>query len=318
MPVCAICESNFPKTTNKKYCSPECGGEAARRRYRETNHEKQCQVCSKTFLGTGNRAMCSDCRAQGIARKFPEIECQITCRQCDANMGTVIKKRTKTNEVSKTGLCQACRDKNKKAISERMQQHNPMEDTHVREKAKSTRKNRWETDAEFRNSFIARIREGRKNAVYVPQSPEARERARKRMMANNPMKDPAIQQKVKESRRKNGKQMPKGAEHKNWKGNRNRAQTIRTRLYPVWTYPILERAEFKCELCDASRVKLEVHHASHSFQECLLTCLDGADIKALTDSEFEAIIQKVIEAHASIQGVTVCVPCHRRIDKQRH
>lgn len=316
---CTICETNFPSTTNKKYCSPGCVAEAARRRYRQTLHYKKCKVCLHEFQGSGNRTMCTDCRANGIPRNFEDISCELQCRQCNTVMGTVTRKRTeKTNTIQKIALCQDCRQKGKERVAEKMRQHNPMRDPKNRERVRNTIKDRWETDDEFRTRMLERIRAGHKIRKTVVVGPETRAKSSQRMKCDNPMKRPEVVEKNIQTRKHNKKSIPKGSANKNWKGNRTRTHTIRTRLYPVWTYPILERSQFKCEVCDAARVKLEVHHSSQTFHQCLTECLNGADIKSLTYEEFEVIVQKVIEAHKTIEGITVCVPCHRLLDKQRH
>ena len=189
-----------------------------------------------------------------------------------------------------------------------------MHDPEVAARVRQTNRTKFENDPEFR----LKMQEiGRKaGTTYKPvMSEESRLRSSERMINDNPMKRPEVKAVVQSKLQ--GRSVPKGPANGNWKGNRVRAQTIRTRLYPVWTFPHLERAQFKCEECGAKDTRLEVHHESLSFKECLANCLDGADINLLTEVELEAITQLVIKQHEQITGRVVCVPCHRLIDPAR-
>lgn len=57
--ICPICESEFIKTRNRVYCSPECNAEANRRRAKQRYHNKMKNCC--LWCGKSSRlAFCSD------------------------------------------------------------------------------------------------------------------------------------------------------------------------------------------------------------------------------------------------------------------
>ena len=144
-----------------------------------------------------------------------------------------------------------------------------------------------------------------------------------RMKGNkNPMKNEETKEKVSKSLIEgytSGRiKKVTGEKHWFWKGNRERNQVIRTRLYPVWVKPILIRDDFTCQFCFVKNRELEVHHKSKSFNDIVLGILSGRKIAELNNEEFENLIILVIKEHENIDGITCCVNCHKKIDPQRH
>ena len=315
--ICKICSNSFEKTTNKKYCSKQCVAVANNTAYKRRLKEKPCKYCNSIFVGSRLQVICQSCKNTEIKRNFAEIVCSIQCRKCGTVVDSKIKKLTKTNIIDNNVICDDCKKQTSIWRSLHMKQHNPMFKKDVVEKSQRTLKNKFENDTEYREKVISHMRFLGKTYRTV-MTEEQRLLASYRMKTDNPMRNTDIKQKNIETRKRNGQRNPTGKEHRNWKGNRDRAQTIRTRLYKPWIYPILERSSFCCELCNATKTRLEVHHDSMSFAECLSKCLDGRILETLTDEEFEDIIQRMIAEHKTITGITVCVSCHRTIDKKRH
>lgn len=311
---CTICLNEFDKKTTGKYCSPTCTKVAGRLNYAKRLAEKTCDNCNQLYVGSKNSCLCENCKTVKRPKNYKTITANLTCTNCEAVIGTYTKALTRGGDSKPSKVCDKCKEESRRQTSERLKQNNPMHDPQVAQRVGQALKTRFETDPEYREKMQEHARRLGQSYIYV-LTEEQRDRARERMTNNNPMKNPETKAKV-QAKLKGGS-LPKGPAHGNWKGNRERAQTIRTRLYPVWTFPHLEKAQFKCEVCGTKDTKLEVHHESQSFKSCLEECLNGADIKMLTESELERIIQLVINKHDTITGKVVCVPCHRKIDPAR-
>ena len=142
------------------------------------------------------------------------------------------------------------------------------------------------------------------------------------MLISNPMFNKEIVIKAKNTlsaRIKSGEIVYKvGNAHHLWKGNRDRAQTIRTRLYHPWIKPILEHHKFKCCMCgDGGR--LEVHHEKIPFRDIIKCLLPNNSLEELSIDEFELFIETVIKYHIenNVEGKPYCVKCHKKVDKWR-
>lgn len=311
---CTICLNEFDKKTNGKYCSPVCSKAAGRLGYAKRQSEKACDNCSQLYVGSKNSCLCENCKDVKRPKKYQTITANLTCTNCEAVIGTYTKALTRRELSKPSRVCDVCKEESRRQTSERLKQNNPMHDPIVAQRVGQTLKTRFDSDPEYKEKMQEIGRKA--GTTYRPvMTDEHRERSRERMINDNPMKNPETKAKVQS--KLIGRSVPKGPAHGNWKGTRERAQTIRTRLYPAWTFPHLEKAQFKCEVCGTKDTKLEVHHESQSFKSCLEECLNGADIKLLTESDLERIIQLVINKHDTITGKVVCVPCHRKIDPAR-
>jgi len=294
---CVSCGKEFEANTSGKYCSHECFLVVTRNKYVNNTKVKTCKICGEEFQGASKQINCSNCRRLRIDINYEQYTKKILCKYC----GDLVKEVTKNKtmgvfEEERTAVCLNCKEKSREKMSERMK-----------------------TDA---NPSIQKYGRGfhRKDfRVSEDQKLENRKSTSERMRKNNPMKNPEVVQKVFESLKKRLAihPVPKGKENKNWKGNRDRAQTIRTRLYKLWVYPILERDGFKCSMC-FQHGRLEVHHKDKSFKDIVNECTGGKSLEDYTIDEFEDIIEMVIAAHDNIDGITVCVECHRKIDPLRH
>ena len=134
---------------------------------------------------------------------------------------------------------------------------------------------------------------------------------------NNPMKRADVRAKVSASMLKNPRPMKYGREHYLWKGNRDRAQVIRTRLYPLWNKPIMEAADYTCSVCGHRGGRIEVHHESRPFRDILSEQLAGRILNDLSDDDFDLLVDKMLAAHVGATGIVYCVDCHEKKDPRR-
>jgi hypothetical protein len=140
--------------------------------------------------------------------------------------------------------------------------------------------------------------------------------SRKMSGDNNPMKNPEICKRAHETMKKRGNVFPHGPAHKRWKGNRPFDQVCRTRLYKIWTWPIMQRDGFKCTKCNTTGA-LQVHHV-YPMREILQEAFRyyGLEQAPTTDnmSIYETCLEKVLELHKMEHGITLCKKCHGIVD----
>lgn len=257
-------------------------------------------------------------------RKYKTFKQNLICTNCSLTIKTVEKNITRTPivEYKKYKVCDSCKNKSSNRKSENMKKNNPMFNEEIREKVSASMKEKWKTDVEFREAALKMLkRNGIRKIGKTTITDDGRKRISERMKIDNPMFNANTREKVQATNKKKDYSFwPKGEQHWLYKGNRERSQTIRTRLYSKWTFPILEAANFKCERCGVDNVKIEVHHDSESFHNCVTRCSlkYDHDLHLMDESMFELLIQDVIIEHANINGICVCVPCHKIIDNQRH
>ena len=250
-------------------------------------------------MGKYNEQNCESCGNKHIST-LQEVVQAVLCKECGVETGTRTRKLSTGKEASpyRSGnLCDDCRAKTpvKKAESKRGEL-NP----------------NWKG--------------GPSNYKRKPtglSKEELRDRASERMKNNNPMKSPQVVRAACEARSArvaSGDLIYRaGPNHHRWKGNRNRAQAIRTRLYRKWILPILERDDFTCQGCGASNCRLEVHHTEDKFRDILAEALEGRAINELSEDAFEEVIQRVVNLHVNkgIKGITYCKKCHKAYDPLR-
>ncbi len=98
-----------------------------------------------------------------------------------------------------------------------------------------------------------------------------------------------------------------GSRHRDWRGGvagvRHRA---RKRLNQAFVRPVLERDQFRCQMC-RSRRELVVHHM-RAFNE--IVCSIRTRYPDLDD---ESCIAAVIAAHRLQDGITLCRSCHKSL-----
>lgn len=147
----------------------------------------------------------------------------------------------------------------------------------------------------------------------------AKENTRRRMLENNPMHISCIAAKVRETvaRKKASGEwtFKRGVAHKSWKGNRLFNEAVRTRLYPVWTFPIMLRDKFACTRCGCT-TGLQVHHIT-PLREYIAKVRENHGIKRFSEvssDKWEPYIVEVLSLHKTTDGLTVCKDCHSFID----
>jgi hypothetical protein len=291
---CTECQKEFQsKSQRAKYCCEQCFKNATNRgaktNYSKRLSKKNCKICNSEFEGTDKKNTCSNCQGKRLQYKTQKKEVRIVCKKCSKLLKTVQKSDIHQSTTQKGGTCDLCKNESRARASERMKKNNPNPLT------------------------------GRAKPKIIKQT---KDQISQRMKEKNPMFQKEIREKTSKTikeRIQNGEITYKtGKEHHNWKGNRDRAQVIRSRLYKLWTLPIMKRDGFKCCSCQKQGGRLEVHHIDPSFREILKKCLENRDINLLTDDEFECLIEDVIEQHKTCLGITYCVDCHKKIDPCRH
>ena len=58
---CKICEKEFVKITNKKYCSRACIKQSIINEFNKAKNKK-CIYCNNIFIGKGKESLCSECK----------------------------------------------------------------------------------------------------------------------------------------------------------------------------------------------------------------------------------------------------------------
>ena len=199
--------------------------------------------------------------------------------------------------------------KQRKIVSKRMSKNNPMKSLECREKVSKSIKSLYDLGiliSPFTNP---------KNREHGSMSLEARKRLSTNMKIRNPMFNEKVV--TKSVKNREGTVFPKGEKHGNWKGNRDRSQTIRTWLYGDWVFPILERDGFECVMCGVGKCRLEVHHLI-PFSKILKSVLKTRKLNKLSYEEFLIVAKRVISIHIKrVNGLTVCEECHKLLDKKR-
>jgi len=239
--------------------------------------------------------LCEKCKGTKH-NNYKTVEKKIKCPQCNKIYATVKRNATKTKSRIILGKkCEKCKKKNKKKIVDLMKSDN---NPSIKKYGRTVKKKR------LTKKQVSKLNSDR-------------------MKGNkNPMKNEETKEKVSKSLIEgytSGRiKKVTGEKHWFWKGNRERNQVIRTRLYPVWVKPILIRDDFTCQFCFVKNRELEVHHKSKSFNDIVLGILSGRKIAELNNEEFENLIILVIKEHENIDGITCCVNCHKKIDPQRH
>ena len=150
---------------------------------------------------------------------------------------------------------------------------------------------------------------------------ELRDRSRRRMTENNPMRRDDVAQKMSETSRKrilSGEiTFKKGSEHHSWRGNRRFDKACRLQLKKVWVKSIYERDEFRCVYCKREG-NLQVHHLEplRNFIKKAMDFFKVDNVKNLCKNKMWEMISYVVSLHKLEDGVTVCHFCHKKIDSQ--
>lgn len=309
---CAICKKVFAGKTNGKYCSDECKKIAKKLQYQNSVKKKQCIYCDSCFYGKKQERLCPNCKRKHLV-KYQEIQVQILCRKCKCVIRTESRFATRNKKQTIGQTCDGCKSLNKRAASERLKINNPMFKPENRAKVASTISGEQKQAVDYITP---------KNTRRKMSKGELKHFFSERMKNNNPMQNEKIRCKVSRSLKEGYKSgriaKIKGVKHWLWKGNRDRCQTIRSRLFPVWTRLILERDNFTCCHCGHVGGRLEVHHSTLTFDEIVSQALRGRRMIDLSDEEFEDLSNTVVSKHKYMPGVTCCIRCHKKLDSRRH
>lgn len=251
---------------------------------------------------------------------LPEI-----CYICGNTIKMVERKRIlkNTTKVKSTRCCKECKEKAKQKRlnmvrsehlrsynSERMKQNNPMKHAEARAKAVSSRLGEYRDPKDY---ILLR--------KDIPK--ETPEETSQRMRENNPIHKPGVFEKRQSTykARRTAKEITykRGPEHHLWRGNIDFNNSCRRDLYNQWTFPVMERDNFKCTLC-GSKKDIQVHHIK-PLREFINEVRVKYNIGLFTDysaEELYPLVQEVVTNHQLSDGVTVCKKCHYVIDERYH
>lgn len=268
--------------------SKPCRNSKQQHSYHSRLKKKTCARCGAECLLKRQENRCEPCSHLPRVLKFQEIEQSILCRKCGSLIETVRRKKTKTSDGLRTGLCDSCRSIGLKTRSEIK---------------KGDRNPNWK-------------------GGYVYQ-PRGKGKIIKRMIESNPMMDPTVAAKVRTTKRnriESGELTYKsGMSHHLWKGNRKPSFVLRSRLLN-WTKTVMTRDGFRCTDCGA-KGSLEVHHV-RPFKDIVDGVIKSTKSAKLGDmdvnsEEFARFADLVVSEHRLSDGVTYCKPCHARNDSRR-
>jgi len=161
------------------------------------------------------------------------------------------------------------------------------------------------------------------NAGLTKQDPrvsaaiEKRETAEYKKKSSDRMREARLSGKIPTQTKENHSQWRGGVSPLNIYCRANR------RLYSEWKYPLLEKAQFKCQMCSTPGLRLEVHHDKeymcdiiHKFAE-LYGWSDFYSMKPQTDYVTIDIKTKISDAVAqyhidnNVSGKVLCEVCHK-------
>lgn len=253
----------------------------------------------------------------------------VLCRKCGQKKGEIESKRATKPKYSAT-FCETChkeyvvllKERNRSvevrnAASERMKKNNPMQREEVAQKVSKTNKEKYRTGERI-SSFQDPVKMKEIRSKWNITT-EGRQRISKRMLKNNPMKQPdAVQKSIltKKKHIQSGELVYKhGSEHHLWKGNGSFSEACRCQLYPYWTYKILERDNFSCTMCEAKR-QLQVHHLKplREILEEVKQMFNISSYHEISPDKRQPLIDEVLKLHKQEDGITVCSICHSKID----
>lgn len=302
---CMFCGDTFESRDRRSIAckKPECRKAAQRYRYNNQTQECVCSVCGVTYLATQKQKkdLCPHCAHR--EKHFKTMEQKVICQQCGKFLGTQIKCQSgHTKNVIASGICDECRQKNKEAVSTRMKLHNP------------TYTQQFDTMDEYVGA------KQRKSELQKIRSQESKERTIRRMKEHNPMHDPEIRARVRQTIKglyDDGKIVIDGRKFKTYKGDRGIKNYLRLAL-KEWRKWALQRANYACEKCGRSHTYLHVHHTT-SFSQIvdMFVTQYHMDVQHMEykSDEYQLLERLVVDYHWTHDiAMVLCPTCHELID----
>ena len=271
---------------------------------------EQILVCKKCGKECGTRESKTKCRKTHILVR--------SCAQCyqahRERMRIVLGERNRSAKM-------------REASSKNMRCNNPMFNPDIAHKVAETNKEQYRKGERISLLGTPEVRaktEAGLRAFWASSKSDViRSRFSKRMKRSNPMYDQQTLKKAMHSMaegRSSGRIVtPKGKDHWLWKGNRRFNLVVRSRLYKVWTIPVIIRDHFTCTLCGRTDCSLQAHHSKSlaSIIESVLKREGVENVEALKEtSRYSFLADLVVAEHHLEDGITVCRKCHAMVDRQ--
>lgn len=245
------------------------------------------------------------------------------CRRCKINQtGTVEKENPKKESIiDKNKLCECCFNVGMQKSKDRMLHNNPAKQKIIKDKISETLKRKYKS-GEITSPFLdpekLKIIQSKRTGI----SEKGLEVLRQKMLDNNPMFCKKTREKVSQTihrKIQSGELVYKrGHIHYLYKGTRTFSNDCRKWL-KVWIRSVMERDKFTCIVCNKSGGYLHTHHI-RPLRDIIKTVLtmegvsDIVSVKLTNITEYERLIQKVVDSHRMEDGITVCKQCHANID----
>lgn len=244
------------------------------------------------------------------------------CRRCGNQTGTVEKENSKKESIiDKNKYCKTCVEKYTRLRNDRMKNRNPAKQQSIKDKISNTLKQKYKT-GEISSPFLDPLKlkeiQSKRNGLSISGSAIIS----RRMKMENPMFDIEVRKRVSKTineRIKNGKLVyKKGHIHHLYKGTRTFSNDCRKWL-KTWIRSVMDRDKFSCTVCNKTGGYLHTHHI-RPLRDIIKTVLttegvsDIVSVKSNNITEYERLIQKVVDSHRMEDGITVCKQCHANID----
>ena len=329
---CEICGENIDNLPGqRRICkNPECIAEQKRRKYKELTKEKTCVECGRKFDATQKQSLCPKCREKSAKKHLDDIkrlmseaeiiQQEIRCKYC----GELIKYKSvrdtpKTKSTLFTGVCEVCKKKNRKRISESMKGNT---------RGKGKRKPRVKLKTSRIKLLLVFLKIFLKKLInLLPKKFKkfySRYKLKRRMKMNNPVFNRETIEKIRKTTKTRREQgiitTKKGSESPLWKGGAELSRSIRIALRP-WVADQLKEKDYTCEECKTRGGELHVHHQI-PLRDIIKMFLEKSGKtreylnKIKGSPEFLSFVDEVVKYHYDNPSVgkVVCYICHNKID----